>query len=1463
MATIFGSGNRKDPWMKKCSEWIDHILTNFVKAGDNISIDEDSVNHQITINSTASGGASSLADLDDVNIDNPADGQLLIYDFDNDEWVNEDMVQSDWNEADNTKADYIKNKPTIEHIQVSTMPTASADKVGKIYQYVGETDSDYTNGYFYKCVSLSDGYVAPDGNTYKYKTEFYASAGGTWQYTLWTNYRLCASEQSKIYNGNYNLLSCFDYTNAADGNALWNVGTYQSSHAMRAYGYVYGNTSTSNPIAVGYTLFGNSSTPLYNWGINMTAAELSNANIPIFDTNAEAYVYASADAYTWQRTDVQPSQTGGVIDVEVDGVSVVTDGVAEIDLTDYAKSADLAEVATSGDYDDLQNKPTIPDAQIQSDWSQTDNTKKDFIKNKPTIPAAQVNADWTASSGVAEILNKPTLGTAAAKDYTASVTQSSTDLVTSGAVWTAIDNLPEPMVFKGTLGTGGTITTLPTASASNEGDTYKVITAGTYAGQSAKVGDVFVSNGSEWVLIPAGDTDSDTWRAINVNGTQLLGSAISTGAVNFKSGTNAQFSGSGNDVSVDVDTTFTEASTRTNIASGDTLKTILSKIKKFFTDLKAVAFSGSYNDLSDQPTIPTVGDGTITITQNGTTIGDFSMNQSGDETIALTDEKVKITSTNPASTTTYYPTWVDSSGTKGENINNGFAYQSRNGTTSQDGVAVVQAGNAIASGTANNKKGYFRVYNKNSNFASIGYNDSATSDAAHTLPATGGTIVNNNTFRSQATVNTTQNGLMIAADKTKLDNLDNTADADKNVNSATKLTKTETVLSTDKVPYVSRASLSPEGFSGYIREKIVGGSFGWNQMIAKNGATSATNFGVTFTNNGDGSWTLTGKPTQTNCFYNLMDFNSSKIVNPNHVYFMGCDCNNSKVGLALVSLNATGFTNMYVYGSSSVVKASNYTVASNTRTWARFQINSNNVDIGTVKMYPFVTDLTIMLGSTIADYIYSLESSTAGAGVSLLRSLGFFTKPYYEYDAGSIQSVCAKEKKIVGFNQWDEVWELGGISGVDGSNMDSYTDRIRSKNYIPAIPNQSYYLCYLDSRTATFFVAYYDGNKNFIERISTSKNTSITTPNDCYYMRFFLYSSSGVTTYNNDICINISDASKNGMYEPYHIDTIPLSASELRGIPKLDSNNNVYYDGDEYTSDGKIKRKYKIVNLGTLDYNLVTASDTKYNYFITTSALSGAKATGVLICEKYVYNNTGLSDVSGGDKEARIDGNKALRIRDLSYTDAATFKTSMDGVYLVYELAEPTEETALAYQNPQYAKDGTEEFVDGKTRDMIVPVGHVTEYMGTTAGEYQVMPTMPVDGGKYNLVTDGHCVEWEKQNVWKEFDYEFSELTGFDFYIPTNIWKNSTEIMFVATWENGDVNGCSDTKILPIQTITVNDNTELKFDYGFHMGFYRSSSIMCDADMGVSSGFVSIFDVTINNRTVTSRDDFYIKVYYR
>jgi hypothetical protein len=67
-------------------------------------------------------------------------------------------------------------------------------------------------------------------------------------------------------------------------------------------------------------------------------------------------------------------------------ISILEDIEAlQIDVALKANTADLGATAFSNDYNDLDNLPTIP--------------------------AAQVNSDWNATSGVAEILNKPTIPT--------------------------------------------------------------------------------------------------------------------------------------------------------------------------------------------------------------------------------------------------------------------------------------------------------------------------------------------------------------------------------------------------------------------------------------------------------------------------------------------------------------------------------------------------------------------------------------------------------------------------------------------------------------------------------------------------------------------------------------------------------------------------------------------------------------------------------------------------------------------------------------------------------------------------------------------------------------------------------------------------------------------------------------------------------------------------------------------
>lgn len=72
--------------------------------------------------------------------------------------------------------------------------------------------------------------------------------------------------------------------------------------------------------------------------------------------------------------------------------------------------------------------------------------------------------------------------------------------------------------------------------------------------------------------------------------------------------------------------------------TGYQVKDLAQKIraKADSSSLASVATSGLYSDLTGAPTIPTVYNGKLTITMNGTNVGEFTANQSTDTTVALT-----------------------------------------------------------------------------------------------------------------------------------------------------------------------------------------------------------------------------------------------------------------------------------------------------------------------------------------------------------------------------------------------------------------------------------------------------------------------------------------------------------------------------------------------------------------------------------------------------------------------------------------------------------------------------------------------------------------------------------------------------------------------------------------------------------------------------------------------------------
>ena len=112
------------------------------------------------------------------------------------------------------------------------------------------------------------------------------------------------------------------------------------------------------------------------------------------------------------------------------------------DLSGGGEMPNLADVAFSGDYEDLSNKPTIPAEQVNADWNAT--SGKAQILNKPTIPKGTItgvsaNGTSVATSGVANIPAATTGKYGVTKLSSATNSTSTTLAATPSAVKSAYD----------------------------------------------------------------------------------------------------------------------------------------------------------------------------------------------------------------------------------------------------------------------------------------------------------------------------------------------------------------------------------------------------------------------------------------------------------------------------------------------------------------------------------------------------------------------------------------------------------------------------------------------------------------------------------------------------------------------------------------------------------------------------------------------------------------------------------------------------------------------------------------------------------------------------------------------------------------------------------------------------------------------------------------------------------------
>lgn len=309
------------------------------------------------------------------------------------------------------------------------------------------------------------------------------------------------------------------------------------------------------------------------------------SKIAVGDTTIEADTKTDTLTLVGSNVTITPDATNDKVTIGVNAASTSTKGIVQ--LTNSTSSTSTTTAATPSSvksaYDlantaknDAATAQATADSKIGSVSLATgtnngtvkltvDGTTTDNIAVKGLGSAAYTNVSEyaTAAQGTKADNAMPKSG----GTFTGAVTLHADPSAALGAATKQyVDNqitskiaAADAMVFKGTLGTGGTITAVPTTNVV-KGDTYKIITAGTYAGSACKVGDLIIAlnsgsvtaDANNWAYVPSGDENETTIKYSKT--THNLTTTAKTGAITLAEGATKQ-----------VDTAISDASTSTNI----------------------------------------------------------------------------------------------------------------------------------------------------------------------------------------------------------------------------------------------------------------------------------------------------------------------------------------------------------------------------------------------------------------------------------------------------------------------------------------------------------------------------------------------------------------------------------------------------------------------------------------------------------------------------------------------------------------------------------------------------------------------------------------------------------------------------------------------------------------------------------------------------------------------------------
>lgn len=366
-------------------------------------------------------------------------------------------------------------------------------------------------------------------------------------------------------------------------------------------------------------------------------------NLTNYYTKSQTYTQSEVNSLVNAIT--VPTKTSDLTNDGADGTST------------YVEADQLATVATSGSYNDLSNKPTIPAAQVNSDWNAT--SGKAQILNKPTrlsqftndsgfitgytetdpiysaSPAAGITAEdiesWDNKSDFSgsynDLTNKPTIGNAtltiqkngtAVDTFTANATSNKTINITVPTTAADVSALPASTKYGASIAVSINTTDykVTTTLKDQDGNTLgtaqvidlpleSVVVNGSYDSTNKKI--VLTLQNGNTVDIPVGDLIAGLQTEITSTN-KLSSDLVDDTNHTHKFVTAAQITklngiATGAEVNVQSDWNVTDTT------------------------------SDAY--IKNKPTIPTVNNATLTIQRNSTSVGTFTANASSNKTINI------------------------------------------------------------------------------------------------------------------------------------------------------------------------------------------------------------------------------------------------------------------------------------------------------------------------------------------------------------------------------------------------------------------------------------------------------------------------------------------------------------------------------------------------------------------------------------------------------------------------------------------------------------------------------------------------------------------------------------------------------------------------------------------------------------------------------------------------------------